>query len=205
MSDEHHEHDGGHELEALDAGQLFRIIGGLSVVVLISIIAVVQWFHKQQEELRVTRSDYSFLEEQRAREGEMLEGIDAVATQVAADPKLLAAPAPPEGWVHPDDIKTGGKDAAAMGGTPADAHDGAGEHDAATPSDEADDDAGDAADGDDAAADETAEDAATPDDDDDAADDKADGSGAEAAEKSAPSEAPTDEDSAGKTDKAANE
>lgn len=204
MSEEHHEHDGGHELEALDAGQLFRIIGGLAIVVLISIIAVVQWFHKQQEELRITRSDYTFLQEHRAREAEMLEGIDAVAAKVGGDPKLLAAPPAPEGWVHPDDVKTGG--APAMGGTPADGGDAAGDGEGAAPGDDApaeDDD--DAADGDDAAAEDGAEEAATPADGDDADGDEADGSKPKGTEKSAPSDEPADEDSAGKSDKAAGE
>jgi len=118
MSDEHHEHDGGHELEALDAGQLFRLIGGMTIVVLISIIAVIQWFHKQQAELRVTNSDYSFLRDHHEREDKMLEGIDGVAKKVAGDASTLAAPPPPTGWVHPDDVKGG---AAPTGGeaTPA--------------------------------------------------------------------------------------
>ena len=105
--DEHHEHDGGHELEGLNVMSLFKVIGVSIVLVYASIVGVTQLFYQQRAGIILDNSDYTFLEDQRAQESKMLAGIEGISAEVAKDPKKLVASPPPEGWVHPDDIAAG--------------------------------------------------------------------------------------------------
>jgi hypothetical protein len=113
MSD-NHEHNGGHELENIDATSLLAQMIILFVVVLISVIAVAQWFYKQRDELVLERAKdgYAFAKEQRAIEDELLKGIDATTAAILKTPKKLRAAKPPAGWIHPDDLASGGAPAA---------------------------------------------------------------------------------------------
>lgn len=111
--DAHHEHDGGHELEAINVWSLFKLIGASIVIVYASIVGVTQLFYQQRAGIILENTDYQFREEHRANEDKMLDGIQATATTVAGDAKKLVAFPAPEGWVHPDDIATGGAPASA--------------------------------------------------------------------------------------------
>jgi type IV secretory pathway VirB10-like protein len=113
MSD-NHEHNGGHELENIDSTSLLAQMIALFVVVFIAVIAVAQWFYKQRDELALERAKdgYAFAKEQRAVEDEMLQGIDDTTKAILKSPKKLKAAAPPEGWIHPDDLAGGGAAAA---------------------------------------------------------------------------------------------
>ena len=131
MADHGHHDPGGHELEAINTKLLFRLLISLSLVTLLASIAVVQWFNSQQRTLRDrSAAEGSFqLKDYKAEMAENLEGVDAVASQLAAKPELLRAPEPYPGWVHPDDLagaapapaegEAAGEDAApAEGGEP---------------------------------------------------------------------------------------
>jgi hypothetical protein len=118
--DEHHEHDGGHELEGLNVERLFKVIGGSIVLLLVSIIGVTQLFYQQRAGIILGNSDYTFVEEQRAEEAKMLTGIQVISAEVAKDPKKLVAFAAPAGWVHPDDIAAGATAAPASAAPAAD-------------------------------------------------------------------------------------
>jgi hypothetical protein len=114
MSDEHH-YAGGHELEGLNAGGLLRIVVGLGLVTLLSATAVVQWFYRQREQLILERADEGsfMLHDHRKEMAQRLEGIDRTVTAVLEAPGSMGtAVPPPAGWVHPDDIATGGRPAA---------------------------------------------------------------------------------------------
>ncbi len=117
--DEHHEHDGGHELEGLNVMSLFKVIGVSIVLVYASIVGVTQLFYQQRAGIILDNSDYTFLEDQRAQESKMLAGIEGISAEVAKDPKKLVASPPPEGWVHPDDIAAGVTASPAAGAAPA--------------------------------------------------------------------------------------
>lgn len=116
MSTEHeHGHDeGGHELEAINTKLLFRLMISLSIVTLLASAAVVQWYYSQRAELeRRNAVEGSFLlAKYKERMAADLQGIDVVRKQILADGKVLQAPAPPPGWVHPDDLLSGGAAAA---------------------------------------------------------------------------------------------
>jgi len=154
MSDHGHHDPGGHELEAVNSKALFRLMGSLSIVTLFASIAVIQWFHSQR---RALDAEYdaqgSFrLQAYQAEVGEALEGVDGVAQDIATNPKLLAAPAPPPGWVHPDDLVGGGTPAAAAEGGSEDAAPAPAEGDEAAPAEgEGDEAAPDEGEDDDAA------------------------------------------------------
>lgn len=110
MSDHGHHDPGGHELEAINTKMLFRLFFALIPLTLAASYGVVQWFYFQRAELeeRYAIEGSFLLEDYKTSMGEQLSGMDAVAQRLAADPKLLAAPAPPPGWVHPDDLVGGG-------------------------------------------------------------------------------------------------
>lgn len=104
-------HKGGHELEGLNAQRISLIVAGLMVIVGIASIAVAQWFFNQRDELVIQRtqeSDWSLLDEHRANEAEKLQGIDKAARELIEQPANLGGTVPPTGWIHPDDVKTGG-------------------------------------------------------------------------------------------------
>lgn len=105
--DEHHEHDGGHELEGINVMSLFKLIGVSIVLVYASIVGVTQLFYQQRAGIVRENSNYTFLQDQRAQEATLLQGINETSAVVAKDPKKLVAFDAPEGWVHPDDIATG--------------------------------------------------------------------------------------------------
>jgi hypothetical protein len=105
--DEHHEHDGGHELEGINVMSLFKLIGVSIVLVYASIVGMTQLFYQQRAGIILDNSEYTFLEDQRAQEGKLLAGIQETAAQVAKSPKKLVAFEAPEGWMHPDDIAAG--------------------------------------------------------------------------------------------------
>ncbi|MFV8753072.1 hypothetical protein ACNOYE_21195 [Nannocystaceae bacterium ST9] len=112
---EHGHHDpGGHELEAVNTKLLFRLMISLSIVTLLASMAVVQWYYSQRSELQnrnATEGSFQLqgYKDQMAKD---IEGIDVVRKQILADGKVLLAPAPPAGWVHPDDLLSGGAPAA---------------------------------------------------------------------------------------------
>lgn len=111
MSNDHGHHDpGGHELEAINTKLLFRLMISLSIVTLLASMAVVQWFYSQRNELQLRNAaEGSFaLKQYKEQMGKDLEGIDVVRRQILADGKVLLAPPPPAGWVHPDDLLSGG-------------------------------------------------------------------------------------------------
>ena len=104
--DEHHEHDGGHELEGINVMSLFKLIGVSIVLVYASIVGVTQLFYQQRTGIVRENSNYTFLQDQRAQEATLLQGINETSAVVAKEPKKLVAFDAPEGWVHPDDIAT---------------------------------------------------------------------------------------------------
>jgi hypothetical protein len=120
MADHGHHDPGGHELEAINTKLLFRLLISLSAVTLLAALAVIQWFYSQRRELEAKyASEGSFqLIEYKTRMSADLEGIDRVAQNLAADPKLLQAPPPPSGWIHPDDLVGGGTAPAAPAEAP---------------------------------------------------------------------------------------
>ena len=107
MSDEHEVHNGGHELEDFNAPAMTKIILGLSVVVLISCIAVVQWFYSQRKALEQDTATPYYLQKYWGEMDAEKAGLGDVSKQIAADPNLLASDAPPAGWKHPDDVAAG--------------------------------------------------------------------------------------------------
>jgi hypothetical protein len=115
---EHHDHgghEGGHELEAINTKLLFRLMISLSIVTLLASMAVVQWYYSQRTELqhRLAVEGSPFLTEYKEKMAKDLEGIESVRRQILADGKVLLAPPPPPGWVHPDDLLSGGAPAVA--------------------------------------------------------------------------------------------
>lgn len=107
MSDQHAEHNGGHELEAVNAGALFRIIGGLAVIVGISCFVVIQWFYQQRNDLEFQSGTPYFLKQYWEQMDAEKAGLGDTAKEIANDAGMLAADPPPAGWVHPDDLKQG--------------------------------------------------------------------------------------------------
>lgn len=126
MSDAHHEHDGGHELENLDTGNLMKLVAALIVVVLISMGAVTQWFYKQRAELVNQRNTA----ENRFKLQRYHDAMDAQlgcdsnyvawrrcpgdsdvgksAARIVADPKLLNAGPRPAGFTEPETMYPAG-------------------------------------------------------------------------------------------------
>lgn len=107
MSDEHAEHQGGHELEAINAGLLFKIIGGLAIVVLLACAVVIQWFYQQARALEYDGATPHYLQKYWGEMDEEKAGLSDLAKDIANDPAQLASDPPPAGWVHPDDLKDG--------------------------------------------------------------------------------------------------
>ena len=109
MSDHGHHDPGGHELEAINTKLLFRLLFSLTAITFLACVAVVQWFNSQRRELQESNAqDGSFM--LKAHDEKMVEylaGIDRVSADIAANPALLAAPAAPNGWIHPDDLVGG--------------------------------------------------------------------------------------------------
>lgn len=138
MSDQHHgTHGGGHEIDAPPTRELFNIIWGLSAVTLLSLVTCVQLFNNQARDLNAERGkegswvlqEYRKDQETRTRGSGQDQLTDATGKVVASygyiplasarelilsKPEKLSAFAPPPGWVHPDDIASGGQGA----GTP---------------------------------------------------------------------------------------
>ncbi|PRP98314.1 hypothetical protein ENSA5_30470 [Enhygromyxa salina] len=121
MSDHGHHDPGGHELDAVNTKLLFRLLFGLTGLTLLACIAVVQWFYSQRRELDNRHAvEGSFqLQQYQGKMAKDLEGLDQVAQDIAANPALLAAPPPPSGWIHPDDLVGGTADPAAPAEAPA--------------------------------------------------------------------------------------
>lgn len=121
---EHGHHDpGGHELEAVNTKLLFRLLISLTAITLLSAVVVIQWFNSQRRELEKQHAaDGSFqLQQYQAKMDQQLDGIDRVAQDIVADPKLLVGLPAPSGWVHPDDMSGGAAPAAAPAEKPAEA------------------------------------------------------------------------------------
>ena len=113
MSDSHEEYNGGHELEALPVGTLFKVIFGLGAIVLAACFVVVQFFHQQRAYLEFhdngAQAGYhlsKYWDDMDADKGGLAETAASVKT--AAD---LKAPKPEPGydWPNPDNIKEAGK------------------------------------------------------------------------------------------------
>lgn len=104
-------HRGGHELEGLDAQRISLIVVVLMVIVAIASLAVAQWFFNQRDELVIQRtqeSNWSMIDEHRQEQAEKLKGVDKAARELLAEPQNLGGTVPPTGWIHPDDVKSGG-------------------------------------------------------------------------------------------------
>jgi len=130
MSDQHNEnHGGGHEVDQPPTRELFNIVWGLGALTLLSIVTCVQLFNQQRDTmLSESMSTPSYrLAEYRAEQDkrlssngseELLEDgktvtleyvpLEVAAKNILAKPELLQAPPPPPGWIHPDDIASGG-------------------------------------------------------------------------------------------------
>lgn len=107
MSDEHAEHNGGHELEAVNAGALFKIIGALAIIVLLSVAVVIQWFYQQHKALVQQGGTPHYLQKYWQDMDADKAGLGDIAKEVANNPAMLASDPPPPGWKHPDDIAAG--------------------------------------------------------------------------------------------------
>ncbi len=105
MSSDHGHHDpGGHELEAINTGMLFKLLLSLGGLALLLSIGVVQWFYSQRAELQEKHAaDGSYrLREYQAHMSEELAELPKTVAAVKADLSMLkAAPVYP-GWVNPD-------------------------------------------------------------------------------------------------------
>ncbi|MCY1065988.1 hypothetical protein OV090_14500 [Nannocystis sp. RBIL2] len=131
-----HGHGGGHELDAPPTRELFNIVWGLGALTLLSLITCVQLFNDQARDLNAERgkegstllADYRKGMETRTRgagddvltdaTGKVVGRYSYIPLASARDlilakPEKLGAFAPPSGWIHPDDVATGGQKAAA--------------------------------------------------------------------------------------------
>ncbi len=97
MSDGHHEHNGGHELEDLDAGLLAKIIIVTLALVFISSLAVTMWFYKQRDEIQAQRANegWSLLDEYKEEMGKSLKDIEKSRKEVLNNPAVGLAPLTP--------------------------------------------------------------------------------------------------------------
>lgn len=141
MSDHNHnahgQHSGGHEIDSPPTRELFNIIWGLSALTLLSLVTCVQLFNNQARDLNAERGkegsyvlqDYRKDQETRTRGSGQDSVTDATGKVVARynyiplasarelilnKPEKLGAFPPPAGWVHPDDIASGGQGAPAV-------------------------------------------------------------------------------------------
>jgi hypothetical protein len=131
-----HGHGGGHELDAPPTRELFNIVWGLGALTLLSLITCVQLFNDQARDLNAEHgkegsallAQYRKDMETRTRgqgEDALTDATGKVVARysyiplasardlVLAKPEKLGAFAPPPGWIHPDDVATGGQKAAA--------------------------------------------------------------------------------------------
>lgn len=109
MSEHGHHDPGGHELEAINTKLLFRLLISLSFITLLAAAAVVQWFYGQRRELdarHAAEGSYQ-LKIYKTKMAADLDGLDRLAQEIASKPAMLATPAPPAGWIHPDDLISG--------------------------------------------------------------------------------------------------
>ena len=109
MSDSHEEYNGGHELEAVNAAVLFKVIFGISAIVLASVFVVVQFFYQQREYLEIEDNGASagyYLQKYWNEMDVDKKGLGVVAKEMTSAADLKAA-APPVGWVNPDDQPAG--------------------------------------------------------------------------------------------------
>ena len=128
----HGQHTGGHEVDSPPTRELFNIIWGLSALTLLSLVTCVQLFNNQARDLNTERGkdgsyvlqDYRKDQETRTRGSGQDSVADATGKVVArynyiplasarelvlSKPEKLGAFPPPAGWVHPDDIASGGQ------------------------------------------------------------------------------------------------
>jgi len=128
----HGQHSGGHEVDSPPTRELFNIIWGLSALTLLSLVTCVQLFNNQARDLNTERGkegsyvlqDYRKDQETRTRGSGQDSVTDATGKVVArynyiplasarelvlSKPEKLGAFPPPAGWVHPDDIASGGQ------------------------------------------------------------------------------------------------
>jgi len=106
-SDSHEHHGGGgHELEAVDAKSLTKILLSLSIVVVLAVFVVAQWFYKQRDQLILERGNEKtlILNKHRKEMRELTKAIHRTKKVVEANPDLLKAGKAPAGWIHPDDV-----------------------------------------------------------------------------------------------------
>jgi hypothetical protein len=141
MSDQHSEHHGGgHEVDQPPTRQLFNIVWGLGALTLLSIVTCVQLFNQQRDAMLAESmsapsyrlAEYRAAQDTRASsngaEELVVDGktvtleyvpLDVAAKKILANPALLQAPPPPPGWIHPDDIASGGAKAPTPAPAPA--------------------------------------------------------------------------------------
>lgn len=109
--DDNHAHSGGHELDSFDKKILFKLVFGLSALVVFSCILVAEWFYRQHDAIQDERAaqEKSFILRTTVREEMKAEtkDLDKVIDAMVAAPKLIEGQKPPEGWVHPDDVSQG--------------------------------------------------------------------------------------------------
>lgn len=133
--DSHGQHAGGHEVDQPPTRELFNIIWGLSALTLLSLATCVQLFNNQARDLTSERGkDGSFVLQQYRKDMETRtrgSGEDTLTDAtgkitarynyiplasarelILSKPEKLGAFPPPAGWVHPDDIASGGQGAA---------------------------------------------------------------------------------------------
>lgn len=106
--EEHHEHDGGHELEDINTKVLFQLVFGLSGLVIVACIMVAGWFYKQnaaiQKERAAQLDNFTVREELKLRDEKDLEDIGKAVDAMLKNANTLHGGAAPAGWVHPDDV-----------------------------------------------------------------------------------------------------
>ena len=107
MSDAHEEHNGGHELEGLNAIALMKVIFGLSAIVMVACIIVVQFFYSQAREMEFEGSTPYYLQKYWGEMDADKAGLAATVKDAANNPATMKAGPPPAGWKHPDDVKLG--------------------------------------------------------------------------------------------------
>lgn len=109
---DHHSEKGGHELDVIDTKILFKLVFGLSALVLLSCILVAEWFYRQNAAIQAERAQqedaYILRSQVQAEVKEETKDLDKVINAMVSAPELLNAQNAPAGWVHPDDVKKAG-------------------------------------------------------------------------------------------------
>jgi hypothetical protein len=147
MTEHHHDHGGhgghggGHEIDTPPTRELFNIVWGLGLLTLLSLITCVQLFNDQAKDIASERgksgsdllADYRKDMETRTRgagedtitdaSGKIVARYNYIPLASARDlilakPEKLGAFAPPPGWIHPDDVASGGAKAPAPAPAP---------------------------------------------------------------------------------------